>query len=103
MLPKRFAQRGEPITSLVLSGESANVPEFREALKVALETGWSAAWEKSENEPVDPLWVAARGAARYASIRQQVPSDCQELSECYDHEWERAEEGLSAQMTKSEL
>lgn len=103
MLPKRFGQRGEPITALVLSGESASVPEFREALKVALGTFWNDALEKRKEEPTDPLWVAARGAARYASIRQQVPVGCQELSECYDHEWDRDEESSGAQTIKSEL
>lgn len=79
------------------------MPEFREALKLALGTGWNAAWEKNEEKPVDPLWVAARGAARYASIRQQVTEDCQELPECYDHEWNRDEESSSSQTIKEEL
>lgn len=103
MLPKRFAQQGAPITALVVSGESVSVPEFREALNVALGTIWINASNKSEEEPIDPLWVAARGAARYASIRQQVPDGCQELPHCYDHEWDRDEESSSSQMIKSEL
>jgi hypothetical protein len=67
----------------VLSGESATEPEFSKALKDALRGVKTAALEKGGEEMVDPRWVAARGAARYASIRQQVPWNCGEPEECY--------------------
>ena len=30
----------------------------------------------------DPLWAAARGAALYARLRQEVPWNCMEAPEC---------------------
>ncbi|KAI9714665.1 MAG: hypothetical protein M1812_006330 [Candelaria pacifica] len=39
----------------------------------------------------DPLWVAARGAANYARIRQQVPWDCEEFENCLEAAKQRFE------------
>ncbi|KAL2038571.1 hypothetical protein N7G274_008619 [Stereocaulon virgatum] len=89
LLPGRFAEKGQQISSLVLSGESATLPEFSKALKDALGGVWTAALEKGGEEMGDPRWVTARGAARYASIRQQVPWNCGEREECYSSEGDK--------------
>jgi hypothetical protein len=33
----------------------------------------------------DPLWAAARGAARYARLRQEVPWNCMKPRDCKNH------------------
>lgn len=46
-------------------------------------------WKKVGKEPVDPLWVTARGATRHASIRQQLPWECEEWKACYGNECDK--------------
>ena len=100
MLLRSSAAVGHPITSLVLTGENAAMPEFRVTLKAALgelqisivsdDRYVSAEGDGREGETkkvvaalmTDPLWAAARGAARYARIRQQIPWNCVESVEC---------------------
>ena len=98
--------QGRPISALVLLGENAVMPEFltelRDALgrvsittepnvvnmdrddeaqaRVSTESG-RIPWVRSD-AVADPLWAAARGAALYARLRQEVPWNCAELDEC---------------------
>jgi len=76
------------------------MPEFKKVLKDALSEKWKQEPEaelKGDGETqgdtdiqesmqienvVDPLWAAARGAAMYARLRQEVPWNCQELETC---------------------
>ena len=94
------AQRGQPITALTLLGENAAMQEFRLALKDALgrvenrplenelkgEDGSSSEGDKTLDShtdiSADPLWAAARGAAMYARVRQEVPWSCLEPESC---------------------
>lgn len=100
LLTHRAAEKGRPISALVLLGESAGMPEFKKVLKDALSEKWKQEPEaelKGDGETqgdtdiqesmqienvVDPLWAAARGAAMYARLRQEVPWNCQELETC---------------------
>ena len=106
ILPSAVAAQGRPISALVLLGESAAMPELltelRDALsRVSITTepiavnmdrddeaqakvgkgGGRIPWAKSD-AVADPLWAAARGAALYARLRQEVPWNCAELDEC---------------------
>ena len=112
VLPRSSAIGGHPITALVLSGERASMPEFRQALKHALFSlelpsiadgaGTASLGRRLEamlDTPVDPLWAAARGAARYARIRQQVPWDCEEGEQCHQI---RGKKSTSEETTPSE-
>jgi hypothetical protein len=105
-LPSAVAERGRPISAVVLLGENAAMPEFLTVLRDALsgvgvttkvmtwdedcdhETQMSADGEgkrmvRARLEAVaDPLWAAARGAALYARLRQEVPWNCMEATEC---------------------
>ena len=106
ILPSTVAAQGRPISALVLLGENAAMPEFLTELRDALsrvsltteplavnmdrddETQARVAtgsgripWARSD-AVADPLWAAARGAALYARLRQEVPWNCAELDEC---------------------
>ena len=106
ILPSTVAAQGRPISALVLLGENAAMPEFLTELRDALsrvsitrepnvvsmnrddETqarvgpgSGRIPWARSD-AVADPLWAAARGAALYARLRQEVPWNCAELDEC---------------------
>jgi hypothetical protein len=106
ILPSAVAAKGRPISALVLLGENAAMPEFLTELRDALsrvsvttepvaanmdcddETEFKAGtgsgripWARSD-AVADPFWAAARGAALYARLRQEVPWNCAELDEC---------------------
>jgi hypothetical protein len=104
ILPRAAAERGWPISALVLLGENAGMPEFIEVLKDALssarKTTVKAAEGRNEDtqqdansedgklyadveKTADPLWAAARGAALYARWKQELPWKCDELPECF--------------------
>lgn len=101
-LPRAAALRGRPITAVVLLGEHGDMPELADALRDALaglniaQPSPSQEHDKSEAaasaaNPVarivgvtEPLYAAARGAALYARVRQEVPWDCREPERCKD-------------------
>jgi hypothetical protein len=91
---------------VLLLGENAAMPEFltvlRDALSgVSITTTTMTRGEGRDDETqvsidaegrrvvrarlealADPLWAAARGAALYARLRQEIPWDCMEPREC---------------------
>jgi hypothetical protein len=106
-LPRAFAERGRPISAVVLLGENAAMPEFltvlRDALGGVAVTTIPLTWDEDRGDEIpvsaegrrmvrvssealaDPLWAAARGAARYARLRQEVPWNCMEPEECRNY------------------
>jgi hypothetical protein len=103
-LPRAAAEQGRPISAVVLLGENAGLPEFIKVLKDALSDPWTTRVDaarrggqeaqlgvgveeaklQTDIETVaEPLWVAARGAAMYARLRQEVPWNCMEPNECH--------------------
>ena len=105
-LPSAVAEQGRPISAVVLLGENAAIPEFLTVLRDALSevgvTTKAMIWDEDRDHETqvsadgeskmivrtrleavaDPLWAAARGAALYARLRQEVPWNCVELPEC---------------------
>lgn len=92
LLQHRANDEGRPNSALVLLGENAGMPEFKQALKDGLSEMWKQAPEVDTRiqegmqieDVVDPLWAAVRGAAVYARLRQEVPWNCQEPETCRD-------------------
>jgi hypothetical protein len=105
-LPSAVAEQGRPISAVVLLGENAAIPEFLTVLRDAL-SGVGVAtkamtWDDERDHKAqvsadgegkrmvrarleavaDPLWAAARGAALYARLRQELPWNCMEAPEC---------------------
>jgi hypothetical protein len=78
---KRFldgiSQSGIQVTEVILMGEKAGEEEFATALKNA-----SGGGNTKVATVVEPTWAAARGAAMYARVRQEVPWNCSEPQEC---------------------
>lgn len=92
ILQHRVNEKGRPISVLVLLGENAGMPEFKQVLKDgSSETRKQASEDDTgiqkgmqiENV-ADPLWAAAQGAAMYARLREEVPWNCQEPEMCRD-------------------
>jgi hypothetical protein len=125
ILPRVAAERGRPISQLVLMGENADMPEFIKVLKDALTSPWkmkggSLSGDGDEETPkgvlleedklqanlekmADPLWAAARGAALYARWRQELPWDCEELPECLPETVDSSDDGNQMVLGVDEL
>jgi hypothetical protein len=81
-----------PLTDLLLLGEDADNVEFNKVVEEAL-------WELIPNNPgriripseerssdtLDPLYVAARGAAEFAKRAQEAPASCVEPPHCAEN------------------
>lgn len=98
--------RASEIDMIMLTGENATHPDFRQAIRKAVEgirhnlwvtkygVGYGhrfrAVWlVDSEGDQVNPAFAAARGAAQYARWRQEAPVGCREFQSCDE---ERARE-----------
>ena len=105
-LPSTVAEQGRPISAVVLLGENTGIPEFLTLLRDALSgvgvTTKAMMWDQDRDHETqvsadgegkrmvrarleavaDPLWTAARGAALYARLRQEMPWNCIEATEC---------------------
>ena len=105
-LPSAVAGRGRSISTVLLLGENAEMPDFLTVLRDALSgvsvTTETVMWDEDRDDETqvstdadggrmvrarlealaDPLWAAARGAALYARLRQEAPWNCTEPREC---------------------
>lgn len=65
------------VSEVLLMGERAGEADFARALKDALGDVYTELATVA-----DPTWAAARGAAMYGRVRQEVPWNCSEPPEC---------------------
>lgn len=75
---------GARIKQIVLVGEMGNDLAFRAALRTALESTLGGVADPEEGELIDPLFVAAMGAARFTKDLMDAPKpfQCSESTEC---------------------
>ncbi|PPJ51960.1 hypothetical protein CBER1_10091 [Cercospora berteroae] len=110
LVPPRNNVHNRPITHVVVGGEAAMMPEFRNALREALVNASvspfavDAIFGADESSP-SPLYAAARGAALLARWRQEAPHGCFEmLGDCNERrKREREGESATAPGQKSDL
>ena len=104
LLPQKVADEGRPVSALILLGENADMPVFKEVLKDAMSGSQKFTLlldpkviDGTRNDTssitgtriegvANPLWAAARGAAKYARWRQEVPWNCLEPENCKDEQ-----------------
>ena len=88
------ASRGT-LTTLLLLGENVNNPDFirtvKDALRVLLpdastqEISIMLSPEMQDGDEVEPLYLAARGAAEFAKRAQEAPAGCKEPAHCAEN------------------
>jgi hypothetical protein len=84
---RRFAEVAWKIDKLHVFGEAASNEHFQEALRGALrDLEPRAALAMGASEKMDPLSLAARGAAEFAKRFQVMTWGCQEPSSCNETE-----------------
>ena len=88
------ASRGT-LDTLFLLGEDANNPDFirtvQDALRVLLPNtppqviSTMLSSEKQDGDELEPLYLAARGAAEFAKRAQEAPAGCKEPAHCAEN------------------
>lgn len=88
------ASRGR-LNTLLLVGENANNPDFirvvKDALRVLLpdastqDISTMLSLEKQDGDEIEPLYLAARGAAEFAKRAQEAPAGCKEPAHCAEN------------------
>lgn len=81
---------------LLILGDAASQPKFQESLIQALENmELFDPCEEWESNQVNPLYVAARGAAEIAKVWQGSEWNCKQMPSCSDERPEDDGEGVS--------
>ncbi|CAK1358762.1 uncharacterized protein RHO25_002187 [Cercospora beticola] len=104
LVPPRNSVYGRPITHVIVGGEAAMMPGFRNALREALvnasvsQSAVDAIINTDESCPF-PLHAAARGAALLARWRQEARLHCFEMLGDCNEQRARERDGRSAART----